>query len=656
LANDERRSNRVDCRYVPMPFPPPNPAAREAANAVRAFGRFGLRRLLGKSAGATVWLAFDPRVGQEVMLTVPRVRPVDAVALEQWNREAHQAARLAHPNLTAVLEIGLQDHWPFVAVERHRVVTLGEWLANNPPPTPVEVAQWLAQALEGLAFAHEAGCSHNDLQLHSLLVDEQGQMRVMGLATAGDMSGIEPVQRAGSAGAPSLLRNSDRGDLSARRDAAIRDVLCCGLLLHQLLAAQSPLGQADTARVVLRMPPAGREIVHLPWTTPHQVPPALRAIANRSTASQERQRYLNARTLLRALTGWLQTQSEANGGPLALLIERLSTVGHLPASPGLGSRVRKLITVEGQHAEAVVAELLQDIAISVELLRQVNSALVRGTQLAGDGAVLTLRRSVALLGVNAIHQAAAGLRSWPGPMSEAAAQALQRLMGRVRLAGHLAAALRPAGYDPEVVFLITVLQNLGRMLVHYHFPDEAQQIGQLMAPQEQTTEGSAAGLSESAASFAVLGVDLQEVGAAVARHWGLGAELQLMIRRIPRETRIHPIQSDSDALCKTASAANDVIDALSILTPARAVRTLEAIAQRYARALKFNLRELQDAIKTAREHARRDGAARPAGITSDTVAGPAGSLTKRSSTANPNSTPGTTPPSRAHASQGPEGR
>ena len=48
-------------------------------------------------------------------------------------------------------------------------------------------------------------------------------------------------------------------------------------------------------------------------------------------------------------------------------------------------------------------------------------------------------------------------------------------MERVRLAGHTAQALRPPGYDPEVVYLVAVLQNLGRLLVQYHFPDEAEQ-------------------------------------------------------------------------------------------------------------------------------------------------------------------------------------
>ncbi len=610
---------------------PPSTLPR-ADGPAHAFGRFVLRQRLGKSVGTTVWLAFDPQRDQEVMIVAPRLQPDDPVALELWSREARKAARLEHPNLAPVLEVGVQDNWPYVLVERQLGLTLGEWLALHPPPTPMESVDWLSQALEGLAFAHESGCSHNDLQLHNLLVTDQGKLRLMALASAGDMSGIEAAQLGKLHHEPAGQALADSQGLMAQRKAGERDVLACGLLLHRLLTGQPPLEQPDTARAIARMAPLGREIVHLPWTTPHPIAAALRAIANRSTANHERQRYLNARTLLRALTGWQQTQSEDNGGPLALLLDRLRSVGHLPALPGVSAKVERLIASEGQHTDTMVTELLQDMALSLELLRQVNSALVRNTQTAGNGAVLTIRRSIALLGVNGVRQAANSLRRWPGPLAEPAALELKRLMDRVRLAGHVAQALRPAGYDPEVIYLITLLQNLGRLMVRYHFPEEAEQIQQLTAGADPgsatpTEMPGAPAMSEAAASFAVLGVDPEGVGAAVARHWGLGPELAQMIHRVPSDQRVRSIQSDVDALCKTASAANEVVDAISQLPPARATRALEVIAQRYARALKINLRDVEDAVQSARNAIKNGGAVVSAG----TEQAPAGGVTSLAS-------------------------
>ena len=289
--------------------------------------------------------------------------------------------------------------------------------------------------------------------------------------------------------APAPARGRDaRGEpvepsaLRAQRSAAERDVLACGIVLHRLLAGTPVLGSADVARVIERMAPRGRELVRLPWTTPQPIAEPLRAIANRSTSGQVRLRYRSARTFLGALTGWLEATAEDEGGPIALLLDRLRTVGHLPALPGLAIRVQRITAIESQRTDEIARHLLPDMALSFELLKTLSSARVQGTQIAGNGPVLTLRRVVALIGVDGVRQAANSLRVWPGPLEAESAAALSATIDRVRLAGHVAQSLRPAGYDGEAVYLIAVLQNLGRLLLRYHFADDAEQIHQLTQP------------------------------------------------------------------------------------------------------------------------------------------------------------------------------
>lgn len=584
------------------------------AHPTRAFGRFELRQLLGKSAGTMLWLAFDPRAGGEVMLTMPRVQPTDPAALEQWQRDVRFAARLNHPNLAPVAEVGLQDHWPFIAVERVQGVTLGEWLALHPNPKPAEVVGWVCDLLRGLAFAHEAGVAHLDPQMHSLLISERGSVSVMALATAGDAARI--AHDAARVASHERTMAMDPGELRAQRAAATRDLLACGVLLHRLLTGQPVLDQPDTAIVIARLAPVGRELVRLPWSTPLPIPEALRAIANRCTSSQERLRYQSARTLLGALSGWLEAQSEDGGGPVALLLDRLHSVGHLPALPGLAARVAKVTGLESQRTDEIADQVLADTALSFELLRTLNSAQVQGTQIQGNGPVLTLRRIISLIGVNGVRLAANTLRAWPGPLNEPQAAALQVTLDRVRLAGHTAQALRPPGYDPQVVYLIAVLQNLGRLMLRYHFADEAEQIEQLMKPASRDAgQPEQPGLSEEAAAYAVLGIDIESLGAAVARQWGLGDDVMQMARRLPPEANVRKPDSDAEMLRLTASAANDAVDAVSLLGGPRVVAALGQIAQRYARALAVTSRDLADGLQAAREVLRKGTpppAARPA--------------------------------------------
>jgi non-specific serine/threonine protein kinase len=207
--------------------------------------------------------------------------------------------------------------------------------------------------------------------------------------------------------------------------------------------------------------------------------------------------------------------------------------------------------------------------------------------------------------LNGIRQAASTLRIWPGPLTPTGAEAMQRTIERVRLAGHTAQVLSPAGYDPEVVFLVAVLQNLGRLLVQYHFSEEAEQIWQLMRPLPPPADAEPGtpeqpGMSEASASYAVLGVDIEALGAAVAKHWGLGEDVQHMIRRLPRERAARTPESDADTLRTAASAANDAVDAVTLLPAARMNHGLGIVAQRYARALELTTRELQEALQAAR--------------------------------------------------------
>ena len=594
---------------------PPIPAA-----PTRKFGRFELHQLLGKSAGTMVWLARDSRGGHDVMLTLPRVQPQDSETLEHWTRGVRGAARLDHPNLAPVVEVGVQDQWPFIAVDRVHGVTLGEWIAAHPNAAAVDVVGWACQLLRGLAFAHEAGVIHLDLQLHSVLINERGNVCLMGLATAAPAPARDAAAKPSRASGRTT--DTDLSPLQAQRAAAAHDLLACGVLLHHLLTGQPALDQADTALVIQRMAPQGRELVRLPWSTPLPIPEPLRVIANRCTSGQERLRYTIARTLLGALTGWLEAQLQDGGGPLGVLLDRLLTVGHLPALPGLAARVARITSLESQRTDEIADQVLDDMALSFELLRTLHTAQVQGTQIQGNGPVLTLRRVISLIGVNGVRRAANTLRRWPGPLSQRHAAALQATLEQVRLAGHLAQAMRPAGYDPQVVYLIAVMQNLGRLMLRYHFADEAEQVEQLTKPNPADREAGTPeqpGLSEEAAAYAVLGVDIESLGNAVSRNWGLGDDVLQMVRRLPADAQVRKPDSDADVLRLTASAANDCVDAVGQLPAPRVGAAIAQVAQRYARALGITAREIGDALLVARATLKGDVPA-PATTRSGTAA------------------------------------
>ncbi len=581
-----------------MPPPDSAPDARHAAQpaAAPSFGPFKLQRLLGKSAQTLVWLATDPRVDAERVLVMPRAQAAGATQLQRHLQALRKAARVIHPGLAVAVDVGEHDRWPYIAYERGDSSTLVELVGSQGAPA-LDAARWSVQVLDGLAFAHEAGLAHRDIQNAMVQVDDNGRACLIGVeaAAAHDPQAV-----------PADPAHSVAGLQAQRRDAE-RDVLAFGLVLHYALTGQHALEQADTAAAIALMPPVGREVARLPWSTARPLPEALRVIANRATDRQQRQRYHSARTLARALEGWIQAEEAADGGALALLADRLRNNGALPSLPGAARRAARLALMERERTNELAEIVLQDPALTFELLRAVNTAEVRGAMIAGSGPVLTMRRAIAMVGLDGVRRAALSLRDWPGPLGTGAASQLVRAIERAQRGARIAQLLRPPGYDAEVVYLVALLQCLGRLVTHYHFPEEAAQIERLMEPVPAPAEGKAdePGMSEESASLAVLGVEVDALGAAVARHWGLDESVLHMIRRFGLRAAVRTIENDDEMLRAIASCANEVVDALH--QPARqSVGAMQRVAQRYARALNLSLRDLHLAAQGQSPHEAAD--------------------------------------------------
>lgn len=120
----------------------------------------------------------------------------------------------------------------------------------------MDVGRWAAQVLKGLAFAHDAGQAHRDLQLHMVQLNDRGDVQLLGL---------------GAAPEPKLPKHI--GQLQIRHALAERNLLAVGLQMYHLLAARPALDEPGLSRVVERLTLFGDATVPLP------VPEKLGAVA-----------------------------------------------------------------------------------------------------------------------------------------------------------------------------------------------------------------------------------------------------------------------------------------------------------------------------------------------------------------------------------------
>lgn len=166
---------RGDDEPVPPPLLELEPGTR--------IGRFELGEELGAGASGVVFRARDPELGRDVALKLLHYR-AGAGDEEQLLREARAMAKLAHPNLVPVYEVGRWEGSIFVAMELVAGGTLRAWLAS--PRTRADIIQRCLEVGRGLAAAHAAGLVHRDVKPENILVGEDGRARVTDLGLAGE--------------------------------------------------------------------------------------------------------------------------------------------------------------------------------------------------------------------------------------------------------------------------------------------------------------------------------------------------------------------------------------------------------------------------------------------------------------------------------------
>ncbi|MFM2403472.1 MAG: hypothetical protein RL223_1352 [Pseudomonadota bacterium] len=550
---------------------PPSSSAPGAApaspGALARFGHFQLLRVVGRSAQSVLWLAMEDGQDQELWLLVA-ARPLPTpAALQQWREIAGRAARTAHPGLADVRALGAEGLLPWLCYVRGESVTLSEMISPSGLP-PRETLRGLPQVLQGLGVAHDGALVHGDLQPWSLVRDAQERWSLLGLGLS--------FQAQAQA---ELERGSDE-----RQRAVDHDLLSLGLCLHWALCGRPALAEPDIGAAAARLPPRGQESVRLPWREDLRLDEPLRTLVDRATARQLRQRYGNARTFEQALGAWLR----GHGGPdlLPLLLDRVRQGGLLPSRPQQTRLLERLdLLAPTARIEQLAEQLIEDESLTLELLRQANQAGMRGSLGEGSGTILTLRRAVALIGTDGVRRATRGLRAWPGQLDADAAQTLQAALHRVRQAGVLARALRPAGYDAELVTVLVLLQSLGLLVLLHHLPSPMQQVRRLMQPGGgEDGEPARAPLGERAAALAVLGFEIDQVGLALLRAWGFDVAALWMARPLPSDALPPRRDRDVDLLRATASCALELVvhEGQPWALQVQGVRRVE---QRYGRLL-----------------------------------------------------------------------
>ncbi len=268
---------------------------------------------LGRGGCGVVFRARDPVLGREVALkTLPGGEFAGGKARARLRQEAMAAARLRHPGIVPVYEIGEEEGAPFFTMEFINGRNLAE-LTRDRPLAPEQAARCVRATAEAVHHAHEHGIRHRDLKPSNILLDERGAVRVtdFGLARlAGEASGLTlSGEVLGTPGylPPEAVRAGSR-DAGGADDAEAAygvagDVYSLGATLYHLLTGRPP-HVGDSAHAVLL------QVAQRDPLPPSQVNPAvprdLETICLKCLAKSPAGRYPTAQALAEEMTRFLE--------------------------------------------------------------------------------------------------------------------------------------------------------------------------------------------------------------------------------------------------------------------------------------------------------------------------------------------------------------
>lgn len=314
-------------------------------------GRYRLERPLGRGGMGEVWEARDEHLDRAVAVKVlPATLLSDHDARRRFRREALALARLLHPNIVTIFDVGAErdsggEEAPFLVMELIR----GRSLAAESVRYPLETAEAVAilsQVVKALIAAHAAGIIHRDLKPSNVMITDDGRVKVLDFGLARITQGRggrvdESITTSGTVMGSYPYMSPEQASGGAIGPAS--DIFTCGVLLYELLSGRRPFDGPDPV-AVLRAVADG---AHTPLEELRpDTPQAVAAVVERCLERDPARRYPDAVSL---------------GADLDVLNPSAPTVVLAPA-PASAVRTVEAVRLRRRRAQLRAAAVLAAVA------------------------------------------------------------------------------------------------------------------------------------------------------------------------------------------------------------------------------------------------------------------------------------------------------
>ena len=228
------------------------------------FGDYDLIEEIGRGGMGVVYRANQRSLGRTVAIKMLLRRDLASRGdLARFRSEAEAAARLDHPGIVSIFEVGEIDGLPFYSMRYVEGTTLAKQLAAGHLPLR-EGAALLARVADAVQAAHDRGVLHRDLKPSNILIDTAGRPHVSDFGLAKRIGGDQSVTHTGAILGTPCYMSPEQAAGSRGEVGPASDVWSLGAILYQMLTGRPPFEAAspmDTLLAVLETdPPAPRTV------------------------------------------------------------------------------------------------------------------------------------------------------------------------------------------------------------------------------------------------------------------------------------------------------------------------------------------------------------------------------------------------------------